>query len=64
MLIEWLRASQRGAVGEEPAVVRPALETGGGNMVERPVQIRPDRRTAARARTGSGLPTVLEPPAA
>ena len=64
MLIEWLRVFQRGGWGDKAAVVGPARETGGGNMVERLLQLRSDRRAAARAPTGSDPPAILVPPAA
>ena len=64
MLIEWLRVFQRGGWGDKPAVVGPARETGGGTMVERLLQLRSDRRAAARAPTGSDPPAILAPPAA
>ena len=64
MLIEWLSASQRGGGGDNRAVLRPAGETGGRSMVDSPLQIRSASSTAARAPTGSGLPTGVEPPTA
>jgi len=64
MLTEWLRVFQRGGWGDKPAVVGPGRETGGGNMVERPLQLRSDPRAAARAPTGSDPRIVMVPPAA
>ena len=64
MLIEWLRVFQRGGWGDRPAVVGPARETGRGTMVKRLLQLRSDRRAAARAPTGSDPPIVMVPPAA
>ena len=64
MLIEWLRVFQGGGCGDKPAVVGPGRETGGGNMVERLLQLRSDHRAAAKAPTGSDPPIVMVPPAA
>ena len=64
LLVEWLRVFQRAGWGGKPAVVGPARETGGGGMVARLLQIRLDRRAAARAPTGADPPVVLVPPTA
>ncbi|MHB1502316.1 MAG: hypothetical protein ACYCYK_14515, partial [Candidatus Dormibacteria bacterium] len=65
MLIEWPRVFQRAGWGDKPAVVGPARETAGGNMVERLLQLRSDRRAAppsGRRRVPIHQPSWCRPP--